>query len=332
MSNIKMEFCTECRKNTPYTLQKQTVKKTIKGHTYDFSITLAVCHDCGCAINIPGLIDKNIQEIDRQYRAYEGLASVADIEKLKALYDIGTRPLSLALGFGEITVERYLRGQMPSRAYSNVIQLALANPAYMKQKLEENRGKLTDVAYAKAMNLAQKYERDFTTISDPMQGVLSRLVENKDDITPLELQKLLYFTQAVFLALYGKVLFPETFQAWRFGPVHPGVYNMFKSFGFRPIEDARFAIIRDKQKKLTEEEIQVVDLVLATFGRYSGEVLRDITHAETPWLEGRGDLEEDERSSAVISNESIAAYYKAQDAVYDFSSKKGLQAYIHTIL
>ena len=33
-------------------------------------------------MSIPGLIDKNIQEIDEQYRAAEGLISVDDMEKL----------------------------------------------------------------------------------------------------------------------------------------------------------------------------------------------------------------------------------------------------------
>lgn len=47
-------------------------------------------------MSIPGLIDKNVQEIDEQYRAMEGLVSMEDIEKLMKIYKIGKAPLSLA--------------------------------------------------------------------------------------------------------------------------------------------------------------------------------------------------------------------------------------------
>lgn len=72
----RRDFCIECRKETEYLLQKK--------------------------------------EIDEQYRAAEGLVSIDDIEKLMKIYKIGKAPLSLALGFGEVTIPRYLEGQIPS--------------------------------------------------------------------------------------------------------------------------------------------------------------------------------------------------------------------------
>ena len=101
-------------------------------------------------MSIPGLIDKNDQEIDAQYRAAEGLVSIDDIEKLMKIYKISKGPLSLALGFGEVTIPRYLEGQIPSKEHSDVVKAALASPTYLKRKLMENRDKLTDVACSKA--------------------------------------------------------------------------------------------------------------------------------------------------------------------------------------
>lgn len=48
-----------------------------------------------------------------------------------------TAPLSLALGFGEVTIARYLEGQIPSKQYSNIMRLALTLPAYMKKLLKK---------------------------------------------------------------------------------------------------------------------------------------------------------------------------------------------------
>ena len=78
----RKDFCTECRKETEYLLQKKEIVKTIRDKKYTFEITVAVCTECGEEMSIPGLIDKNVQEIDKQYRSAEGLVTVEDIEKL----------------------------------------------------------------------------------------------------------------------------------------------------------------------------------------------------------------------------------------------------------
>lgn len=51
-----------------------------------------------------------------------------DIRNLMVVYRIGKAPLSQALGFGEITIIRYLVGQVPSKEYSDIIRNALDSP------------------------------------------------------------------------------------------------------------------------------------------------------------------------------------------------------------
>ena len=94
----RRDFCIACRKETEYLLQKKDMVKNIRDKEYTFAITVAVCAECGGEMSIPGLMDKNVQEIDRQYRAVEGLVSIDDIEKLMKNYKLGKAPLSLALG------------------------------------------------------------------------------------------------------------------------------------------------------------------------------------------------------------------------------------------
>lgn len=72
---MRRDFCIECRKETEYLFRRGTWIKTIKDKSYKFEITVAVCMECGGEMSIPGLIDKNVQEIDEQYRAMEGLVS-----------------------------------------------------------------------------------------------------------------------------------------------------------------------------------------------------------------------------------------------------------------
>ena len=78
---VRRDFCINCRKETEYLLRKKDIVKNIRDKKYTFAITVAICAECGEEMSIPGLIDKNIQEIDEQYRTTEGIVSIDDIEK-----------------------------------------------------------------------------------------------------------------------------------------------------------------------------------------------------------------------------------------------------------
>lgn len=327
----RKDFCIECRKETEYLLQKKDFVKSIRGKDYTFGITAAICAECGAEMSIPGLIDKNVQEIDEQYRAAEGLVSIDDIERLMKIYKIGKAPLSLALGFGEVTIPRYLEGQVPSKEYSDVVRTALASPAYMKQKLVENRDKLTEAAYKKAMAAADSIESLFS-VSDKMLRVIAYVFEKLGEVTPLTLQKLLYFIQGIYSALYGRPIFEEDCRAWVHGPVYPEVYELFRDFKYNPIEDARFALLEGTADTLTEEEKYVVDLVADTFGMYGGKVLERITHNEAPWKEARKGYGDSIPSSDLLTKERIMKYYEAVNQKYKIGTKEGLRIYIHDML
>ena len=327
----RIDFCTVCRKETEYTLQKRNIKKKIKEVEYTFGITVAICDECGEEMSIPGLIDKNIQEVDEQYRAYEGIVSIGDIEKLMKIYKIGKAPLSLALGFGETTITRYISGQIPSKEYSDIMKRALSSPTFMKEKLRENREKIAVAAYNKAMDAAIQLESLFS-VSDKMLRVISYVFERLKEVTPLMLQKLLYFIQGVSYALNAKPMFTENCQAWVHGPVYPEVYDMFRDFKYNPIEDARFVIFECAEDVLTEEECRTIDLVVNTFGEYGGKVLERITHEEMPWKLARKGYTDNIPSNETITMENIEEYYTEKNAEYDFSTEKGLKKYIRDIL
>ena len=327
----RVDFCTACRKETNFTLQKRNINKRIKDKEYTFYITVAICDECGEEMSIPGLIDRNIQEVDTQYRGYENIVSIDDIERLMKIYKIGKAPLSLALGFGEVTITRYLSGQIPSKEYSAIMKKALSSPAFMKQKLNENKDKLAPAAYNKAWNAATQLEMLFS-VSNKMLRVISYVFEKLEEVTPLMLQKLLYFIQGESYALNGKPMFRENCQAWVHGPVYPEVYDMFRDFKYNPIDDARFAILEGTEDELSHEERMVVDLVVNTFGEYSGKMLERITHEEEPWKLARKGYADYIPSNEPILMESIGAYYVKKNVEYDFSAEKGIKKYIKDIL
>jgi uncharacterized phage-associated protein len=117
----------------------------------------------------------------------------------------------------------------------------------------------------------------------------------------LKLQKLLYYSQAVYLVLHDKKpLFPEPIEAWDYGPVVPSVYREYKEYGFETIPPI------DEPSKLDLAEMKAVDIVFDCFGGMSGSELINQTHAESPWK----NVYRPGRPSSTISLDSIYDYFK----------------------
>lgn len=113
--------------------------------------------------------------------------------------------------------------------------------------------------------------------------------QEREGITNLKLQKVLYFAQAYYLAKLGKPLFSDNIEAWEYGPVVPSIYRKYKTNGNNPI--------------ISEEDKKVVQKIWGTFGGYSASRLVDITHAHTPWKEAS------KTSSQIIPNKALKEYY-----------------------
>jgi uncharacterized phage-associated protein len=102
--------------------------------------------------------------------------------------------------------------------------------------------------------------------------------ETTSDITPLKLQKLLYYCQGYSLGLYGEPLYEDAIEAWAHGPVIPGVYQKYKEFG-----DRRIPFGNGSVPDINEHAKKIARLVFEDKGRFVPWALRDMTHEEKPW-------------------------------------------------
>lgn len=119
-----------------------------------------------------------------------------------------------------------------------------------------------------------------TTVHD----VAAHILQRSGAMTTMKLQKLCYYSQGWSLPWDGVPLFPEAFRAWANGPV---CYELFDHHQGRfRVEDWQWGIA----DRLTSEQRETVDAVLAAYGKLTGQQLSDKTHAERPWVETRGDL------------------------------------------
>ena len=104
---------------------------------------------------------------------------------------------------------------------------------------------------------------------------LERSFEEKVNISPMKLQKLVYILYKEYLKETGYKLFSEKFEAWKYGPVLPNLYNEFKNFKANPITSyalnsnfIRYLIMCGKTIKiLVVWNYQSILIVLMVLGR-----------------------------------------------------------------
>ena len=119
-----------------------------------------------------------------------------------------------------------------------------------------------------------------------------------ENISPLKLQKLLYYLKAWGLVA-GSNLITEPFVKWMYGPVNQSVYTEFKSFGENPIvSPSAGPLIPTNPSEKT-----LVDFILECYTPYDAITLSSMTHQDAPW--------KDTAMNSIISNHLMQSYYSS---------------------
>lgn len=135
-------------------------------------------------------------------------------------------------------------------------------------------------------------------------SILRRAFAEKIAVSPMKLQKLMFFITCLYQRNTGHRLLTESFQPWRYGPVCGAVYGEFKSFGGNPITAyAKNAIgnAYAADERSSPELEQALDTVWSHLGCLSAVMLSRITV-----LPGSAWSKAVERKNCFISNADMA--------------------------
>lgn len=160
------------------------------------------------------------------------------------------------------------------------------------------------------------YTKFMASVHTVTNYIISRVAEERRDLSLLKLQKLLYYVQAWYLVHHdGQALFDNDFQAWVHGPVCREVYDRFAT-KFRLYDCVGLSDIGENAdvSELSEAETTFVNEVLEVYASFTGSQLEQLTHSEAPWIEARAGLSPTARCERVISRERMREYYAARIA------------------
>jgi len=322
---MEKQFCVQCGKEQEYIVDSRPDTVDIRGITVQYNELFAVCRECGEELYVPEISDANITSIETAYRQAANLISVEEIRAIMDKYDITANPLSKVLGFGEITISRYLGGSVPSKAHSDLLKSVGQSVSAMQQKLEGNRAAISDVAYRKCKAAVDRLLA--LENCGKIETVAQYLIKYLGDVTPMALQKLLYYVQGFYAVLNNHTnIFNDICEAWAYGPVYPDVYRHYREYGCASIELSDMSYVRP-ELRLSPRELEVITSVADSLGSLSGGKLSSITHRETPWLKARGNLPEGVRSCNPIDRTEMSAYFDCVAQEYAIESPDDIIRY-----
>ncbi len=145
----------------------------------------------------------------------------------------------------------------------------------------------------------------------PSLAIANELIKRSQfSVSPMKLQKLVYYAHGWCLKLTGNALIDDSFEAWQYGPVVESIYHAFKGFGNRNIErlandytQNTFGVDPDDNQASI-----LVDKILEVYGPLDAILLSNKTHqTDSPW-----DIvyNQEGRPGGVISNELIMSRFQ----------------------
>lgn len=261
------------------------------------------------------VFDRNI-EIENDARLYDiykkqmNLLTSSEIKNIRKKYDMNQKEFALSIGVGEITIHRFENGSIQTESVDSIIRLS-EDPDIMYNLLIKNQANLSDSdfsSFLKKVSALKKLKHhkiadfninDYINLNfetESINNVTNQLIIEYNTqidnvskkygiedncgaaeyITPLKLQKLLYYIQGMALRIYGKPAFTNNISAWQYGPVVEEVYQQYK--GRNPISTPKIDYeVCDGLKK-------IIELVVSSYGQIEAGSLIDLTHDEDPWI------------------------------------------------
>ncbi len=269
--DINKRFCEECNHDVELEVKNTTLKGTLKGEEIEYKGKKIYGSDCHHEIKDSEIIKLNEQILDDTFRNYHGILSLEIIKKIPAIYTIGKRPLSIILGWGELTFTRYYEGSIPSETYANILSEIYKSPSEYLKLLEKRKDLISLNAYNKSKSTTLNLIKNNADNFDIFNYILFKC----EDITQYSIHKLMYYVAGFHLAFYNENV------------TSSNLILLNNKLEFENVAISDFLFTSEEDFNLSVTEKLICDNVIKYFGCYSGKTLSSFIENEPPIINAK---------------------------------------------
>lgn len=282
---VSKAYCPHCSSYVEFdTVRKKRITE-LDGKRYRYDAKQAICRRCGGDATFPPYQEANGLAFNEAVRTANELIPLDIVREIPKRYCIGKRPLSLVLGWGEHTYSQIMDGQAPTKKHSDLLKTVYEDPMRYRSILEENKDRISPRSFSKSIAAVDALiKNDFPDAFRLYELGRTFIVLSHGDITPMAMQKLVYYTQGFSRALIGSFIIEQMPKAWAAGPVYGQLWHQFHGNSQDYLE---YGEAGDYSSPFTSKEDALISAIHEFFGCYSGAALSSMTHREAPWLNAR---------------------------------------------
>jgi putative zinc finger/helix-turn-helix YgiT family protein len=266
-------------------------------------------------------MQENDVRLKDAYRKAEGLLTSAEIIGIRAMYGISQSDLCILLGWGGKTITRYESHQVQDKAHDTILKKLEQDPEWFLSLLNDAKENLSMDSYQKYLESATVlYEKDQDSyLRKAIEASYARFHGNQlfhgntklsldkvvdviryfaastkiINLYKVKLMKLMWYADALSYKKRGFAITGLVYQALPMGAVPVG-HNSIIDLRDVPCEEVdmgetnayHFSLKEaDSFPALSDEDINILDIVIEKFGKMSKNEIVSFMHKEQAYVE-----------------------------------------------
>jgi putative zinc finger/helix-turn-helix YgiT family protein len=311
---IIQSVCPHCeaKRDIRIVRERETVK--IRGEDIDYEAEYSVCLSCGKDFASSVQMEYCLAASRAVYRQRHGIIGPEELVALRKRYDVSQKSFAKILDIGDLTINSYEQGVLPSGAHNSLLRLA-EEPSNFRRLYETNKASLSDRQRAKieralaAMDPAlpmqvkeapPHYGPAIQASAERLTAVMQLLLAYAGtELYKMAVLKLLFYVDFSYYRRAGHSVTGWRYARLPFGPV-PDDYKEIlcegeeKGFFDLNMDDDEIGElvslpqqfdIESVEADFTPSELEVIELVAKKLGCLSASRLKELSHEEKGWLE-----------------------------------------------
>ena len=129
----KKLLCPECDQIVPVRIENRLETTNVKGIPVTAYFPVSMCPLCSAEFVTADQMDEGLSTAYKVYREMTGVISPEKIIQLRNKYNASQKAFGIILGFGELTINTYEKGSIPSEAHQKVLESAEDAEWFCKQ-------------------------------------------------------------------------------------------------------------------------------------------------------------------------------------------------------
>lgn len=306
-------FCHLCDEAIEFYVTDETFDYPVKNELFSIKGKLAYCKVHNEELFHQKFDRENQQKAFDIYRKANGLVTVDEIKETREKYNLTQREYSYLLGFGEITISRYERGSLPTKAQSQLIEDS-KRPEQMQRLFEENADKISSQKAKRLRDVLSGYstkDEYEETIINEIRNVfhhnptiftgqalfsfekfanMATFFAEKQKPYITKLNKLLFYADFLHFKYHGVSISGTTYNRLQYGPVPERYNTLFESIPAIEMVENDYGIKAITNRSIggstfTESEFTILQMVSEKFIAMNAKQIADYSHQEKCWIE-----------------------------------------------